>query len=189
MSACWATLRHLGREGYLDLVERCQDASARIIAAVDRMPSLRVLGQPKTNLFAITSDTIDIFALADDMKALGWYIQPQFGFSSSPANVHLSVGAGNAPHVDEFIRDLGKCETSLRERHVTGLREMPAELADMVRHGDNGDMLAVLGAATGVDPDHLPERMDSINNLLNQMPAPVRDKLLADFVNRLYANQ
>jgi hypothetical protein len=30
--------------------------------------------------------------------------------------------------------------------------------------------------------------MDSINNLLNQMPAPVRDTLLADYVNRLYSN-
>ena len=189
VAACWATLQHLGREGYLELVEQCQDASKKIIAAVTDLPSLRVLGQPQTNLFSIASDTVDVFALADDMKIRGWYIQPQFGFSSSPANVHLSVGASNAPHVDEFIRDLGECEASLRERGVSGLREMPPEMAAMFENGAEADPLAVLGAATGIDPDNLPERMDGINNLLNQMPSPVRDKLLAEFVNRLYASQ
>jgi hypothetical protein len=29
----------------------------------------------------------------------------------------------------------------------------------------------------------------TINGLLNQMPPPVRDKLLPEFVNRLYARQ
>ncbi len=189
VAACWATLQHLGRDGYLELVEKCQAASKKIIAAIDEMPSLRVLGRPQTNLFSIASDTIDVFALADDMRARNWYIQPQFGFSNSPANVHLSVGASNAPLVDEFIRDLGECETSLRERGVTGLREMPAEMAALFANGADTDLLAVLGEATGIDPDNLPERMDSINNLLNLMPSPVRDRLLGEYVNRLYANQ
>ena len=70
VAACWATLQHLGREGYLALVEQCQDASTRIINAIEKMPDLRVLGKPKTNLFSIASDTIDVFALADDMKGL-----------------------------------------------------------------------------------------------------------------------
>jgi glutamate/tyrosine decarboxylase-like PLP-dependent enzyme len=188
VAACWATLQHLGRKGYLELVNQCQQAAATIIAGIDEMPSLRVLGEPKTNLFSIASDTIDVFALADDMKARGWYIQPQFGFSNSPANLHLSVGASNAPHVGEFIRDLGESEADLRRRNVTGLREMPPEMAALFGAG-GGDLLGALGAATGVDPDNLPERMDGINNLLNQMPSPLRDKLLADFLNRLYASR
>ena len=50
-------------------------------------------------------------------------------------------------------------------------------------------MLALLSKVTGIDPENLPERMDGINNLLNQMPSPVRDKLLADYVHRLYLSQ
>lgn len=188
VAACWATLQHIGREGYLELVETCQHAAVSIIEGIGRMPSLRVLGRPKTNLFSIASDTIDVFALADDMRARGWYVQPQFGFSNSPANLHLSVGASNAPLVDEFLADLGECEASLRERDVAGLREMPEDMKVLFLNGADDNLLEVLERATGVDPDKLPERMDSINNLLNQMPAPVRDKLLADFVNRLYSN-
>ena len=187
VAACWATLQHLGREGYLELVVQCQEAAAAIIDGIGNMPSLRVLGEPKTNLFSIASDTIDVFALADDMKAKGWYIQPQFGFSNSPANLHLSVGASNTPHVDDFIRDLGACEADLRARGVTGLREMPEDMASLF--GEGGDLLGALSAATGIDPDNLPERMDGINNLLNRMPQPLRDKLLADFLNRLYASR
>jgi sphinganine-1-phosphate aldolase len=189
VAACWATLQHLGRDGYLELVETCQDASARIIDAIEKMPALRVLGRPKTNLFSIASDTIDVFALADDMKARGWYIQPQFGFSNSPANLHLSVGANNAPHVDAFLRDLDDCTADLAARNVSGLRELPEEMAVLFDADQGGDMLAALGAATGIDPDNLPERMDSVNNLLNQMPPTVRDKLLADFLNRLYTSR
>jgi len=189
VAACWATRQHFGREGFLELVEKCQAASAKIIAAVDDMPALRILGQPQTNLFSIASDTIDVFTLADEMKARGWYIQPQFGFSSSPANVHLSVGASNAPLVDEFVADLGECVAGLCERGVTTLRELPADMAAMFETRSGEDMLSALGEATGIDPGRLPERMAGINNLLNQMPSPVRDKLLAEFVNRLYANQ
>lgn len=186
VAACWATLQHLGREGYLELVDTCQEASARLINAIADMPGLRVLGEPTTNLFSIASDTIDVFALADDVKARGWYIQPQFGFSNSPANLHLSVGANNAPHIDAFIRDLGECAADLHARKVTGMRELPVEMAALFDADPDGDMLALLGAAAGIDPNNLPERMDGINNLLNQMPPAVRDKLLADFLNRLY---
>ena len=47
----------------------------------------------------------------------------------------------------------------------------------------------MLSQTAGIDPNNLPERMDDINNLLNHMPAQVRDKLMVEFVNRLYANK
>ena len=65
---------------------------------------------------------------------------------------------------------------------------MPREMAALFEASE-GDTLGALAGATGIDPDNLPERMDGINNLLNQMPAPVRDKLLADFLNRLYVGR
>lgn len=189
IAGCWAILKHMGRDGYLGLVEKCQHASQRLIAAMDDIPSLRVLGAPTMNLFSVTSDSIDLFALAEDMKAKGWYIQPQFGYSNSPANLHLSVGAGNAPHVDEFIADLKVCEAALREADAGTARQLPQELMSALQNGGGPELLAMLGEATGIDPDNLPDRMDDINNLMNQLPASVRDSLMVDFVNRIYANQ
>ena len=187
VAACWATLQHIGRDGYLELVGKCQEAAGKIIAAVNDMPSLSVMGDPKINLFALTSDSIDLFALAEDMKAKGWYIQPQFGYSNSPANLHLSVGASNAPHVDEFIRDLSECEAALRTKPQASATAVPDDIGALLQ--SDGDAFAAISAATGIDPNNLPERMDDINNLLNRLPAPVRDKLMVEFVNRLYGNQ
>ncbi len=189
VAACWAALQHIGRDGYLGLVEQCQQASKIIIDGVNAMPSLRVLGDPKINLFSITSDTIDMFALADDMKAKGWYIQPQFGYSNSPANLHLSVGANNAPHVDEFLRDLGDCEAALRDKAVASLDGLPPEIDALLQGDGGGDLFAILSESAGIDPNNLPSRMDDINNLLNNMPYEVRDKLLVEFMNRLYADR
>jgi glutamate/tyrosine decarboxylase-like PLP-dependent enzyme len=189
VAACWAILNHLGRDGYLAMVEQTQRASRKIIDAVNAMPALRVMGRPQANLFALTSDTIDVFALAEDMKGRGWYIQPQFGFSNSKANLHLSVGASNVPHVDEFIRDLGECEAQLREHNVAPLPGLPAELQAAVGNAQNGNIFDTLALATGKDFKDLPDRMDEINNLLNHLPAPVRDQLMVEFVNRLYVSK
>ena len=49
-------------------------------------------------------------------------------------------------------------------------------------------MFRTLALATGKDFEELPDRMDEINNLLNHLPAPVRDQLMVEFVNRLYVS-
>ena len=170
------------------MVEQTQKASRKLINAINAMPSLRVMGDPQANLFALSSDSIDIFALAEDMKARGWYIQPQFGFSNSRANLHLSVGASNVPHVDEFIRDLGECETRLRVEKIAGMEGLPPELAAVLDSPQNGGIFETLSMATGKDFADLPDRMDEINNLLNHLPAPVRDQLMVEFMNRLYVS-
>ena len=189
VAACWAILNHLGKDGYLEMVDGTQKASRKIIDAVNAMPSLRVMGDPKANLFALTSETIDVFALAEDMKARGWYIQPQFGFSNSRANLHLSVGASNVPHVDEFIRDLGECEARLRAENIQSLPGLPEELKAALAAGQGNDIFDTLAAATGKDFADLPDRMDGINNLLNHLPSGIRDQLMVEFVNRLYVSR
>ncbi len=188
VAACWAILNHIGHDGYLGMVEQTQKASRKIIEAVNAMPALQVMGEPQANLFALTSETIDVFALAEDMKARGWFIQPQFGFSNSRANLHLSVGASNVPHVDEFIRDLGECEKRLREQDIRGMEKLPPELAAVMETQQQGNMFETLSMATGKDFAELPDRMDEINNLLNHLPAPIRDQLMVEFVSRLYVN-
>lgn len=189
VAACWSILRHLGKDGYLRMVEGTQQASRKIIDAVRAMPALDVMGDPQANLFALTSEQIDVFALAEEMKVRGWYIQPQFGYSNSTANLHLSVGFSNVPHVDEFIRDLSDCERQLREKKIRGIDSLPPELAAALNGGAGGNVFETLAAATGKDFAELPDRMDEINNLLNHLPAPVRDQLMVEFVNRLYVSE
>ena len=187
IAACWAIMQHLGEEGYLNLVGQTQKAAMQIREAIDRIDGIRVLGHPIGNLFAFTADTFNIFALSDLMKKKGWFIQPQFGFSTSPANMHLSVGASNVPQVDAFIADLEESVAILAQGDTEPpAQELPAELAAMLEN-PTPDLLDNLGSAFGTDGTDLPDEMQGINNIMNGMPSAMRDQILIEFFNRLYA--
>ena len=182
LAACWAIINHLGRSGYEAIVADCQQASRRIREAIDEIPGLYCLGHSDCNLFSFASDQLNVFTLAEDMRARGWYIQPQFGFGPSPANVHLSVGRGNVDYVDAFIEDLLEAAAGV---HRSGPVPVGAEPALSAMPPDR--LFEYIGELTGTDGTDLPERMDRINSLLNGLPHGQRDRLLAEFINRLYA--
>jgi len=183
MAACWAILNFLGREGYERMVRECQSASRRIQAAIDDIPGLHCLGRSDCNLFSFASDSLNVFRLAEDMRERGWYIQPQFGFGPSPANVHLSVGHGNVAHVDDFMSDLRESALAIADSGpVPDASHLDPGLLDLSPQ----QLFKELQTITGSDGRQLPERMDQINSLLDGLPHEMRDGLLAEFVNRLY---
>ena len=184
MAACWAILNFLGREGYETMVSACQSASRRIRAAIDEIPALHCLGESDCNLFSFASDSLNVFRLAEDMRVRGWYIQPQFGFGPSPANVHLSVGHGNIAHIEDFIHDLRDSALAIAD---SGPVPDAAQLDPGLLELSPERLFDELKTIAGTDGRQLPERMDEINSLLNSLPHEVRDGLLAEFVNRLYA--
>jgi glutamate/tyrosine decarboxylase-like PLP-dependent enzyme len=187
LAACWAILNFLGEEGYLRLVDGTQRAAEAIRAGLRARPDFRILGDPKLNLFAFTSDTVDLFALSEEMKTQGWYLQPQFGFAASPANLHLSVGHSNVPQVDALFRDLDAAVARLKGAGAGPmLRELPAGLAELLA-APAPEVLDQVAALLGAGEDGVPGRMDQVNNLMNLLPFAQRDELLKEFVNRIYA--
>jgi glutamate/tyrosine decarboxylase-like PLP-dependent enzyme len=102
MATAWAVMQHLGVNGYRRLTELTIATHRKIVDAVRATPGLRVLGEPDAHLLAIGSDDIDVFAVGDALAAPGWYLDRQ----GPPDSLHATVSAGNAPVVDEFLRDL-----------------------------------------------------------------------------------
>ena len=49
---------------------------------------------------------VSVFHVADEMRVLGWYLQPQLGFGASPANLHFSLQPGNTAAVGPMLADL-----------------------------------------------------------------------------------
>lgn len=185
LAATWAIINYLGREGYLALAEQTQRASQQLRDGIRAIAGLRVIGSPCANLFAFASDEIDVFALAEEMKLRRWYLQPQLGFGPSPPNLHLSVGASNAPNVDALLEDLRAAVESLRKAPRALSAEQIAALLPPVDQ-PAAETMAQLGSAMGTDGTTLPPRMDALNNLLQRMPATQRDRLFVEFTNRLY---
>tara|TARA_R110002110_G_scaffold413729_1_gene641660 strand:+ start:155901 stop:157340 length:1440 start_codon:yes stop_codon:yes gene_type:complete len=186
IAACWAILNHIGRDGYLKLVQASQEASAKIVAAVKEIDGLEMMGKAQINMLAIRATDFNIFPVADQMKERGWFIQPQFGFANSSENMHLSVGYHNAHQIDEFVCDLKEVVDA--ERQLQRGQEpfvLPDDLREFIVNS-GPEAMDHLSDVIGGDGSALPGNMKEINAILNQLPADSREMLLGEFINRLY---
>jgi glutamate/tyrosine decarboxylase-like PLP-dependent enzyme len=187
IAAAWAVQRFIGDDGYLELARRMRDATKRIVAGVEGIPGLRVLGRPEMNLVAFASDQVSIFHVVDEMKLRGWYVQPQLAFGASPENIHLSINPSGERWVDDLLRDLRECVEVAR-----GLKsgELAAKIRESLGALDASavgpDVFQALLGMAGLRDSALPERMADINEVLNALPVPLREKLLVEFANQLY---
>jgi hypothetical protein len=120
------------------------------------------------------------------MKARGWYIQPQLGFGGSKENIHLSINPASVRWVDAMLADLRDCVAkakTMKSGHLAAaVREAFASVdpADLTQESFSG-MLSM----AGIQGYKVPERMAEINEILNALPAGLREKLLTEFMNEL----
>ena len=186
VAAAWAILNFLGEEGYCRLVKQTMDASQKLIEGIEKIEGLKVLGKPAMNMIAISANDFNIFPLVEEMKAKGWYIQPQLAYSSSPENLHFTVGVSNIPFIDELLTDLQeevqKLRSSSNEKPGTALPKEILDLLENITPEIFEEVSKMLGAGNG----DLPARMDDVNGLLNQLSAQAREKILIEFMNKIY---
>jgi glutamate/tyrosine decarboxylase-like PLP-dependent enzyme len=186
IAGAWAVQQFIGDDGYLDMARRMRDATKRIVSGIDAIPGLRVLGRPDMNLLAFASDEVSVFHVIDEMKLRGWYVQPQLSFGASPENIHLSINPAGERWVDDLLRDLRECVEAAR-----GMKS--GELAAKIQESFGALDASAVGhevfegllAMAGVSGSALPDRMAEINEVLNALPVPLREKLLVEYLNGL----
>jgi glutamate/tyrosine decarboxylase-like PLP-dependent enzyme len=61
IAAARAVMQFLGEDGCLAMARRMRDATRRVIAGIEAIPELRVLGRPDMNLLAVASDRVSVF--------------------------------------------------------------------------------------------------------------------------------
>ena len=105
IAAAWAVLQHLGEDGYLRLTAAARRAALAIADGIAAVPGLVLRARPETTLLAFGArdpDALDVFAVADELRRRGWYVDRQ----GPPPSLHLTVNAVHATKVDEFLADL-----------------------------------------------------------------------------------
>jgi len=103
VAACWASLMFLGQESFTKYAKVIADAREKILAGIQGIPGLRVLGQPKAMVVAWTSDNFDIYRLADALKKKGWSLNALH----KPACMHICITPlWTSDVVDKFLEDL-----------------------------------------------------------------------------------
>jgi sphinganine-1-phosphate aldolase len=94
------------RRGYRALARDTQEAVSRLQAGVGKIPELEVMGNPQGPLFAYKSISPDlnIYAVGDQMDAMGW----QVNRNQFPSGLHAMVTAQLLKVVDQYLADLEK---------------------------------------------------------------------------------
>lgn len=187
LAAAWAVLQHFGEDGYLEIARSVLDATRRIADGVEQIPGLRLLGRPEMNLVAFTSDEVSVFHVIDEMKARGWYVQPQLAWGASKENIHLSINPASVRWVDALLADLRACVETARGM---GGGELAAKLRGALAHLDPATLsdeqvrglLSMAGVAGDGPP---PSRMADVNEVMNALPPTLRERLLTEYLNQL----
>jgi glutamate/tyrosine decarboxylase-like PLP-dependent enzyme len=192
LAAAWAVVHAIGDDGYARLARSAREATLELARSVAAIDGLRVLAEPDSTLLAVTTDDdrIDVFSLADEMLARGWFVQPQMAFGSAPANLHLTLSAATAPSVPDFVAALADSVTAVRAR---GPVQVPAELAAAAATIDPATLdetafdglLRVAGLAGEGGALALPEHLAEVNALLDVTPPALREALLLAVLDRL----
>lgn len=191
LAAAWAVVHHIGDDGYRRLVAQAREATLALADAVATIPGLSVVVAPDATLLTLaTDDSCDVFTLADEMLARGWFVQPQMAFRSMPATLHITLSAATAPSVPEFTAALRESVDAAR---TAGLVQVTPQLAAMAATLDPAtlddaafDGLLQVAGLAGADGDlALPERMAPVNALLDVAPPRLREALLLAFLDRL----
>ncbi|RSS38337.1 aminotransferase class V-fold PLP-dependent enzyme [Streptomyces sp. WAC08241] len=201
LAQAWAVLRYVGEDGYTALAGRVAEASDRLLAGLRAIPGVRVLGDPAAGLVSFTvlggdgedadgggPDLSLLLHLADEMRALGWYLQPQLSFDGLPPNLHLTLTPATVGQVDALVEDLGTA--------LGAARALPPVTADPALVGFAArldpaalgpDEIAAVLAFAGLDGDGgLPARTAPVLVLLDAMPRPLKERLLAEFVGSVF---
>jgi len=111
IAAAWAVMNYLGEAGYLRIAKAVMDTTRKVITAIEAMEDVQVLGQPEMSIFAIASETLDIYAIGDEMSLMGWHMDRQ----QNPACLHVTMNYGHVQSHELFLADLEKAVQKARK--------------------------------------------------------------------------
>lgn len=106
IAATWATLAHIGRNGYIEATKKIVSTTQKIAAEISKLPGVYVLGSPKVNVVGVASEEFDILRVFEKLVERKWNINGlQF-----PASFHLCVTMLHTEGdvADRFVRDVGE---------------------------------------------------------------------------------
>lgn len=71
-AAAWATMRRLGRSGYLAQARQTLDTTRRLVDGLAKIGHLKPLARPEAGILLVTAPEIDIFAVSVGLKQRGF---------------------------------------------------------------------------------------------------------------------
>jgi len=119
IASAWAVLRHLGEDGYTALTQQTRNATVQLADHIVAHPQLRLRAYPESTLicFGATDPTLlNVFAVADELRIRGWYVDRQ----TPPDSLHCTVNAIHHDKIDAFVTDLDASINTVLSTRLSG---------------------------------------------------------------------
>jgi sphinganine-1-phosphate aldolase len=187
MAAAWAVMNYLGDDGYMDIVREVTEATRLVIDGINRMDGVQVLGEPNMCMFAFasTTDKINVYHLADVLKKKGWFLNPQFKRANSPANLHISMSRSTVHQAEAFLKDFEETIEELKQEEISEeARDLLAKIDKLSIKFDD-ETFFKLASMAGITGTELPDKMETINQIMEVLPYDVSEWILIEFLNNL----
>lgn len=193
LAAAWAILQYLGRAGLAELAASCERSTRALVAVIDSIEGLRVVGTPVGPLLAVESDPdspspVDPHHWADQVRQHGFFLQLQPGLDQAdgiriPSTTHLTVTPVTASVLDPLSAALIDAAEEVRGVPAIAAAGALPPLPDELDSESAWALLRGLGIGDG--PDGLPERMAPLLALIEALPAPLVERLLTELLARI----
>ena len=141
IAAAWATIVHLGDDGYARMARDITACHTKIKANVRAMAPLRLCCDADATVVPICSDGINVYALASLLEERGWGVFT----GQKPPTLTIPVGEQTPAYVDDLLADLRECLAYLiahPECKASGnaavygaAAKMPSELLETILRG------------------------------------------------------
>lgn len=108
IAGAWAALRYHGEEGYLAKARKVLDATRRLVAGIEAIDGLRLTAEPDAPVLQLTSDELDLGAVADALEERRWWLDRQ------PGGLHLMLSPYHVHVLDDLLADLAAAVAEVR---------------------------------------------------------------------------
>lgn len=114
IAAAWASLRGMGREGFLATAQSNMTAFNDLRQKLEALPEIEIIGNPCMNILAYRTrqNQPDILVIADQLNRKGWQVDRQH----KPLSIHLTLMTHNHLAIDAYVEDL-KMALAFAKRH------------------------------------------------------------------------
>ncbi|KAI3426347.1 hypothetical protein D9Q98_008720 [Chlorella vulgaris] len=131
IATAWASLVHMGEEGFMVAAETMMKSAQQFIAGVEAIDGLEVVGQPEMTVVAFKASRrgLDIYKVNDLLSQAGWHLNAL----QRPAALHICLTAAHSQGIVQLLlRDLKEAvQTVLQDPQGKGDGEGMAPLYGM----------------------------------------------------------
>ncbi|MEO8921711.1 MAG: aminotransferase class V-fold PLP-dependent enzyme [Caldimonas sp.] len=111
VAGAWAVFNYLGIEGYKRIATELMGFIDKFKEGVQKIPSMRIVGNPDLSIVAYTSDEIDVFRVAELMQAQGYLP----GLLQRPKALHQMMSLVHARACGTYLKNLQAAVDVVRE--------------------------------------------------------------------------